>query len=115
MSCYLFDYQVFANMAGFSALTGLMSGTELCSNREQSYQKPAQVFMCACQPAFFSPRPGGFVVKEGFCSWRASPNPLITAGCGVSHTTPHSPALQAVTDLLLPTLGLSFWRKTSFK
>lgn len=54
-------------MAGFPALTGLVSGTELCSNREQTNQKPVQVFMCTCQPAFSRIGQGDLVLRR--CVW----------------------------------------------
>lgn len=56
-------------MAGFSALTGLLSGTKPCSTREQTNQKPIQIFMCVCQHCISTPppprpRPAGFSVKK---------------------------------------------------
>lgn len=108
----LFDYQVFANMAGFSALTGLVSGTKLCSNREQTNQKAIQVFMCACQPAFFRLGQRDSVLRRRVCWLKSLFSKLVNHGwmCSRSLTQLLIHAAPRLCPDLLPwALGLSFW------
>lgn len=93
-------------MAGFSALTGLVSGTELCSSREQTNQKPMQVFMCACQAACSRLGQRDLVWRR--CVWEVRSwfsSPLIMAGWAAGLTQLLTRCSPGCPDLLLQALG----------